>query len=83
MVKKIAPPRVHFMTGPGTLPRNPKNRLEYLRYSVTGEPRLTGRQLIELIPEVQQFAQVSVETEDFIPYDSPDELKALSLRIMG
>ncbi len=83
MVKKIAPPRVHFMTGPGTLPRNPKNRLEYLRYSVTGEPRLTGRQLIEQIPEVQQFAQVSVEPEDFIPYDSPDELKALSLRIMG
>jgi L-asparaginase len=50
---------------------------------VTGEPRLTGKQLIERIPEVRQFAQVSVEPEDFIPYDSPDELKALSLRIMA
>jgi hypothetical protein len=28
-------PRVHLITGPGTLPRNPKNRLEYLRYATT------------------------------------------------
>ncbi|MBI3076679.1 MAG: asparaginase, partial [Deltaproteobacteria bacterium] len=74
-------PRVHYMMGPGTLPRNPQNRLEYVRYALTGEPRLTGRQLFERIPEVQQFARVSVEPQDFIPYDTPEELKALSLRI--
>jgi hypothetical protein len=45
--------RVHVMTGAGTLPRNPANRLEFLRYATTGEPRLTGVQLIERIPEVQ------------------------------
>ena len=28
--------RVHVMTGAGTLPRNPANRLEYLRYATTG-----------------------------------------------
>jgi len=28
--------RVHLMTGAGTLPRNPANRLEYLRYATTG-----------------------------------------------
>ena len=44
--------RVHLMTGAGTLPRNPANRLEYLRYATTGEPRLTGKDLIERIPEV-------------------------------
>ena len=32
-----AKPHVHLVTGPGTLPRNPKNRLEYLRYATTGE----------------------------------------------
>jgi hypothetical protein len=48
--------RVHVMTGAGTLPRNPVNRLEYLRYATTGEPRLTGKQLVERIPEVQKFA---------------------------
>src|ERR1700681_3328405 len=70
--------RVHVITGPGTLPRNPRNRLQLLRYANTGEPRLTGKELIERIPEVQQFARVSVEAEDFVPYDSPKELKDLS-----
>jgi L-asparaginase len=73
--------RVHLMTGPGTLPRNPANRLEYLRYSITNSPRLTGKELIEKIPEVQKFARVSVEPEDFLPYDNADQLKALSLRM--
>src|SRR5947207_8210103 len=57
--------RVHLFTGVGTLPRNPKNRLEFLRYATTGEPRLTGRELIERIPEVQQFARVTVESTSF------------------
>jgi L-asparaginase len=69
------------MTGPGTLPRNPRNRLEFLRYTLTGEARLTGNELIERIPEVQQFARVSVEADQFLPYDQPQELKDLSLRI--
>src|SRR6185295_10647102 len=72
---------VHVMTGAGTLPRNPANRLEYLRYATTGEPRLTGKDLIERIPEVQKFARVTVESDEFIPYDQPQELKALSLRM--
>src|SRR5947199_5448731 len=69
------------MTGAGTLPRNPTNRLEYLRYATTGEPRLTGKELIERIPEVQKFARVTVESDEFIPYDQPKELKDLSQRI--
>jgi hypothetical protein len=73
--------RVHVMTGPGTLPRNPTNRLEFLRYALTGEKRLTGNELIKRIPEVQQFARVSVEADQYLPYDQPQELKALSLRI--
>ena len=71
--------RVHVMTGAGTLPRNPTNRLEYLRYATTGEPRLTGKQMVERIPEVQKFARVTVESDEFIPYDQPKELKELSL----
>ena len=38
-------------------------------------------QLIERIPEVQKFARVSVESDEFIPYDQPQELKALSQRM--
>jgi L-asparaginase len=73
--------RVHILTGAGTIPRSPTNRLEYLRYATTGEPRLTGKQMIERIPEVQKFARVTVESDEFIPYDKPQELKELSLRI--
>jgi L-asparaginase len=73
--------RVHVMTGAGTLPRNPANRLEYLRYATTGEPRLTGKQMVERIPEVQKFARVTVESDEFIPYDQPQELRELSLRM--
>jgi len=76
-----AQPRVHLVTGAGTLPRNPTNRLEYLRYALTGEARLTGKQLIERIPEVQQFARVTVESDEFLPFDQPQHLKDLSLRI--
>ena len=73
--------RVHVMVGVGTLPRNPTNRLEYLRYALTGEPRLTGKELIARIPEVQQFARVTVESDEFLPFDQPQQLKELSLRI--
>ena len=75
--------RVHVITCTGTLPRNPKNRLEYLRYATTGEPRLTAKQLIERIPEVQQFARVSVESDEFLPCDMPENLKNLGMMVDG
>jgi len=70
--------RVHLVTGVGTLPRNPRNRLEFLRYATTGEPRLTGRELLDRIPEVQQFARVTVESDELLNFDQPEELKSLS-----
>ena len=73
--------RVHVITGTGTLPRNPKNRLEYLRYATTGEARLTGKELIERIPEVQQFARVSVESDEFLATDTPENLKTIGLLV--
>jgi L-asparaginase len=69
------------MTGPGTLPRNPKNRLEYLRYVQTGETPLSASELIERIPELQQFARLSAERGPALPYDEPEQLKALSLKM--
>jgi len=75
--------RVHVITCTGTLPRNPKNRLEYLRYATTGEPRLTAKQLIERIPEVQQFARTSVESDEFLACDTPDNLKNLGMMVDG
>jgi L-asparaginase len=42
---------------------------------------LTAKELIDRIPEVAQFARVSVESENFLPFDQPQQLKDLSLRI--
>jgi L-asparaginase len=71
-------PRVHVMTGPGTLPRNPRNRLEYLRYSRTGEPPLSAAELIERLPELGQFARATAEIGPPPPYEQPDQLVALA-----
>ena len=78
---KGAKMRVHVITCTGTLPRNPKNRLEYLRYATTGEPRLTGKELVARIPEVEQFARVSVESDEFLPCDQPENLKNLGMMV--
>ena len=76
-------PQVHLMTGPGTLVRKPKNRLEYVRYALTGEPWLMAKELADCLPEAGQFAHLTVEPEDFLPYDTAEDLKALSLRVNG
>jgi hypothetical protein len=35
-------PRVHLMIGPGTLPSVGKDRMDLLRYRLSGNPRLTS-----------------------------------------
>jgi len=62
----------------GRYPRNPRNRLEFLRYATTGEPRLTGKEMLERIQEVQQFARVTLESDQLLNFDQPEELKILS-----
>jgi hypothetical protein len=44
-------PRVHLMIGPGTLPSVGKDRMDLLRYRLSGNPRLTGEQMLEPLPE--------------------------------
>ena len=73
--------RVHVMTGPGTLPRNPKNRLEFLRYATTGEKPLSAQELVERIPELAQFARVTADDGPAMPFDQPQQLKDLSLKM--
>jgi L-asparaginase len=80
---KGAKMRVHLITCTGTLPRNPKNRLEYLRYATTGEPRLTARELVARIPEVQQFARVSTESDEFLSCDTAENLMNLGRIVDG
>jgi L-asparaginase len=78
--KNVKLARVHVISGGGTIMRNPKNRLEFIRYAQTGEPSLTLSEMIERIPEVQQFASVTTESKEYRA-DTTEELKILSLLI--
>ena len=49
-------PRVHLMIGPGTLPSVGKDRMDLLRYRLSGIPRLTGEQMLEPLPEIVSMA---------------------------
>ena len=47
-------PHVHLMIGPGTLPSVGKDRMDLLRYRLSGNPRLTGEQMLEPLPGDRQ-----------------------------
>lgn len=71
-------PLIHILTAAGTMQRNPDDRLNYHRYVLSGEPRLTAREMLTAIPEIGRFAVTSVEHGDYVPSDSPAELVALA-----
>jgi L-asparaginase len=74
-------PRIHLMVGPGTLPSMGKDRMDLLRYRLSGNPRLTGEQLIEPLPEIAKVARVDVDKTTSWGQGSYEDLRKLSLRI--
>jgi L-asparaginase len=69
------------MVGPGTLPSMGKDRMDLIHYRLSGNPRLTGEQLIEPLPEIAKVAQVEVDKTASWGQGSYDDLRKLSLRI--
>src|SRR4029453_4082384 len=51
-------PRIQLLIGPGTLPSVGKDRMDLLRYRLSGNPRLTGEQMLEPLPEIAKVARV-------------------------
>ena len=74
-------PRIYLLVGPGTLPSIGKDRMDLLRYRLSGNPRLTGEQLIEPLPEIAKVAWVEVDKTASWGQGSYDDLRKLSLRI--
>ena len=54
-------PRIQLLIGPGTLPSVGKDRMDLLRYRLSGNPRLTGEQMLEPLPEIAKVARVEVD----------------------
>jgi L-asparaginase type II len=74
-------PRIQLLIGPGTLPSVGKDRMDLVQYRKSGNPRMTGAQMLEQLPEIAKVARVDVDKGN--PYDqgSYDALRKLALRV--
>jgi len=74
---------VRLLIGPGTLPSQGVDRLDMLRYGVwiSGRKPLDGHALLAAVPEIAAFATVTVDDGNPHPIGTPDDLKALALRV--
>ena len=52
--------RVCLMTGPGTLPSQGRDRMDFTHYNIalSGKPRLTAREMVAALPEINGIADV-------------------------
>src|SRR5262249_23102690 len=73
-------PRIQLMIGPGTLPSVGKDRMDLLRYRLSGIPRLTGEQMLEPLPEIAKIARVEVDKGNPYGQASYEDLRKLALR---
>jgi L-asparaginase len=74
-------PRIQLMIGPGTLPSVGKDRMDLLRYRVSGIPRLNGQQLLEPMPEIAKIARVEVDKGNPWEMATYEDLRKLSVRV--
>jgi L-asparaginase len=73
-------PRIRLIIGPGTLPSVGKDRMDLLRYRLSGIPRLTGEQMLEPLPEIAKIARVEVDSGNPYGQASYEDLRKLALR---
>src|SRR5262245_7569198 len=74
-------PRVHLLIGPGTLPSVGKDRMDLVQYRKSGNPRMTGEQMLAQLPEVAKVARVEVDKGNPWEQASYDALRKLALRV--
>ena len=74
-------PRIQLMIGPGTLPSVGKDRMDLLRYRLSGNPRLTGEQMLEPLPEVAKVARTEVDKGNPYAQATHEDLRKLALRV--
>ena len=54
-------PRLRLLIGPGTLHSRGAGRMDFTRYSRSGNPRMTGEELLATLPEAGLIAQIEVD----------------------
>ena len=74
-------PQIQLLIGPGTLPSVGKDRMDMLRYRLSGIPRLSGQQLLAPLPEIGQIARVEVDTGNPWEVATHDDLRKIAMRV--
>lgn len=74
-------PRVRLLIGPGTLHSRGSDRMDFTRYSRSGNPRMTGQELLATLPEISQVAQVEVDEDNPHEVATLDDLRRLAVRV--
>lgn len=72
-------PRICLLLGPGTLHSRGADRMDFLRYRLSGHPRFTGEELLAEIPEIKSHAEVEVDTRNPHEVATLEDLRKLSL----
>jgi L-asparaginase len=75
--------RLRLMMGPGTLPSQGADRMDLARYRKSGRPQMTGRELLDALPEIGGVAEVSVDESNPHGIATVEDLRRLSLRVSG
>jgi L-asparaginase type II len=63
------------------LPSVGKDRMDLVRYRQSGNPRMTGEQMLEQLPEIAKVARVDVDKGNPYEQASYDFLRKLALRV--
>jgi L-asparaginase len=74
-------PLIHLMIGPGTLHSVGKDRMDMLRYRLSGIPRLSGEELLAPLPEVSDLATVEVDKGNPWENTTHDDLRKIAVRM--
>ncbi len=73
-------PRILLSIGPGTLPSQGADRMDFTGYNVrlSGKPPLTGREMAAALPEIDAIAEIVFDDGGPRPQATHDEIRKLS-----
>ena len=73
-------PRILLSIGPGTLPGQGSDRMDFTSYNVrlSGKPPLTGREMVAALPEIDAIAEIVFDDESPHPQGTHDDIRKLA-----
>jgi L-asparaginase/Glu-tRNA(Gln) amidotransferase subunit D len=78
-MQRMSLPCIRLLLGPGTLHSRGADRMDFTRYSRSGNPRMTGDELLATLPEIERIACVEVDDGNPHAVASLEDLRKLSV----